>query len=321
MTVPEACAAYLRDLKARNLRPRTIENNECLMRLVEAFARDGSINSLAEIDTPAICAWRESWTCAPSTHRTRLIQLRAFFTHATRAGWIAASPANGVRLPKAERPPTMPLSVDEVQALLSASAHKPKEQALILLLRYSGLSIVDATTLNRSAVQDTGELVLRRAKSGELVTVLLPPEALTALDALPHRPHYFWTGQSRPVTAAKYWRRRLNKIAAAAGVEGYHAHRLRDTFAVELLLAGVAMHDVSTLLGHSSVQTTERYYAPWNEARRGRLVSVVREVHLRDPILRGFTPRKPAGTMTLAPAEADLVTHPEKSALPAHGSR
>ena len=309
MTVPDACAAYLQELKARNFRPSTIESHECLLRLLEAFGRDASIDSLAGIDRATLLAWRANWTCAPATHSKRIKQLGAFFAHAEAAGWIDASPVNGVRPPKAEDAPTMPLSVDEVQALLDASVHKPKAQAFILLLRYSGLSIVDAATLKRSAVHGSGELVLNRAKSGELVTVLLPDVALAALESLPATgAHYFWTGVSKPVTAAKSWRKQLRAVADEAGVSGFHPHRLRDTFAVELLLAGVMIQDVSSLLGHSSVATTERYYAPWNLARRERLSRIVREVHQRDPILLAFTPKKPAGTVTTIPAEASLAT-------------
>jgi len=51
-----------------------------------------------------------------------------------------------------------------------------------------------------------------------------------------------------------------------------HAHRFRDTFAVELLLAGVPLERVSILLGHTSVKITEKHYAPWGAraARAGR---------------------------------------------------
>jgi hypothetical protein len=41
------------------------------------------------------------------------------------------------------------------------------------------------------------------------------------------------------------------------------SHRLRDTFAVQLLLARVPIEQVSVLLGCSSVPITERHYAPW----------------------------------------------------------
>jgi integrase len=42
----------------------------------------------------------------------------------------------------------------------------------------------------------------------------------------------------------------------------------RDTYAVELLLAGVPVDQVSLLLGHSSVKITERHYAPFCKARQ-----------------------------------------------------
>jgi hypothetical protein len=35
---------------------------------------------------------------------------------------------------------------------------------------------------------------------------------------------------------------------------------LQDTFAVEMLLAGVSIDQVSMLLGHSSVKITEKHY-------------------------------------------------------------
>jgi site-specific recombinase XerD len=44
---------------------------------------------------------------------------------------------------------------------------------------------------------------------------------------------------------------------------------LRDTFAVELLLVGVPLHDVAMLLGHKSIKTTEKHYAPFVMARDG----------------------------------------------------
>jgi integrase len=50
----------------------------------------------------------------------------------------------------------------------------------------------------------------------------------------------------------------------------------RDTFAVELLLAGVPIDQVSLLLGHSSVKITERHYAPFCKARQEQLSAAVK---------------------------------------------
>jgi integrase len=51
----------------------------------------------------------------------------------------------------------------------------------------------------------------------------------------------------------------------------FHSHMLRDTFAVEMLLADVPLEDVSRMLPHTSVRVTERHYAPWVKRRRDQL--------------------------------------------------
>ncbi len=50
-----------------------------------------------------------------------------------------------------------------------------------------------------------------------------------------------------------------------------------------LPLADVSLEDVSTLLKHRSLRTTERYYTPWNLARKKRLVATVWAVQPRMP--------------------------------------
>jgi len=47
----------------------------------------------------------------------------------------------------------------------------------------------------------------------------------------------------------------------------------RDTFAVEMLLAGVPLEQLSILLGHKSVKITEKHYAPWVKARQEQLAA------------------------------------------------
>jgi len=54
------------------------------------------------------------------------------------------------------------------------------------------------------------------------------------------------------------------------------SHRLRDTFSVDLLLHGVPLDVVSKLLGHTSIKTTERHYAPWILVRQIKLEEAVK---------------------------------------------
>jgi integrase len=66
-------------------------------------------------------------------------------------------------------------------------------------------------------------------------------------------------------------------------VEG-HAHRFRDTLAVELLLAGVPLERVSILLGHTSIRVTEKHYAPWVRERQEQAEADVKRTWAQDPI-------------------------------------
>ena len=54
-------------------------------------------------------------------------------------------------------------------------------------------------------------------------------------------------------------------------------HMFRSTFAVEMLLAGVPLEQVSMLLGLKSVKITEKHYAPWVKARPEQLEANVRQ--------------------------------------------
>ena len=269
MTLQDACDAYLRDMEARNLRRSTLKNYKYLFRSWLTYAEERELTELSSFNLAEMRAWRESWVCEPGTQVRQLQQLKAFFSHAVRAGWIDASPISALKAPRSQSKPTMPLSRDEFQALVAAATTKPKEQALLFLMRFSGLSICDAVTLRQDAIVGNN-LTLRRAKSGELVMLYLPDLVIrgTGEDQTSDHACFFWTCSSLPSTAANYWRTRLNRIAREVGVRNFRPHRLRDTFAVEALLARVPMPNVSTLLGHNSVTTTERYYAPWDVSRR-----------------------------------------------------
>ena len=104
----------------------------------------------------------------------------------------------------------------------------------------------------------------------------LPPFVVELLEALPGDKYFFWTGRSNPKSAVGDWQRTLRRLFELTRITGGHAHRFRDTFAVELLLAGVPLERVSMLLGHQSTKVTEKHYAPWVLARQEQLESDVR---------------------------------------------
>jgi integrase len=67
----------------------------------------------------------------------------------------------------------------------------------------------------------------------------------------------------------------------------------RDTFAVELLLAGVPLDRVSVLLEHQSIRVTERHYAPWTASRQEQLERDLRASWTDDPVALSQTKGTP----------------------------
>jgi len=89
------------------------------------------------------------------------------------------------------------------------------------------------------------------------------------------------------------WQRTLKAVFRLSGIPDGHAHRFRDTFAVELLQEHVPMDRVSVLLGHSSIKVTEKHYSPWVRARQEQLEADVRRAWEAIPLLSGQTKGTP----------------------------
>ena len=123
------------------------------------------------------------------------------------------------------------------------------------------------------------------------VYTVLPDSVLQALEATPRmtEKNYFWSGQCRRESVAGLWEKRLKKLFDSAGVSkgqgNAMSHRFHDTFAVELLLAGVPIERVSVLLAHQSVRVTERHYNPWVSSRQEQLEADVARTWKEDPVL------------------------------------
>lgn len=299
-TITESTDSFIRDAEARGLRESSLYKYRLLFKQLQAFADDKGLRFLAEFDVDTLRKFRESWTNKNFSARKKLEAMRTFFKFAHASGWITSNAALQIRPPKTDDAPTLPFNRDEFTCVLAACNKYPNKRsaarlrALVLLLRYSGLRITDAVTLARHQIED-GVLTLRTAKTGTDVRLPLHPDVLTALAALPEtNAYYFWSGEGTKKSCVGDYQRAFIKLYKLAGVKNGHAHRWRDTFSVELLLAGVPIDRVSILLGHASVKVTEKHYLPFVKSRQEQLESDVRGSWANQPQNPEFEPHKSA---------------------------
>ena len=285
-TIAQACAAFLTDMEARNLAAETQRKFRLLTRKLLEYCQQHELVTMADLNLARLREFRTTWTIAPVTATKEIERLRSVYEFWAAADWCP-NYARQIKPPRVDRKQTIPLSQDELVRLIAACDRLGVEDALtqermrvlLLVLRYTGLRIGDATQLHASQI-DSGRLILRQGKTGVPVMMPMPAFLLHRLEAIRMESGaYFKPGAARPDVDAGNWRRRFRAIAKLAGLPGVHPHQLRDSFAVGLLAAGVPIETVSTLLGHSSIRITERHYAPWVQSRQIHLERVLQQAH------------------------------------------
>jgi integrase/recombinase XerD len=270
---------FLQDAAARNLSHGTMRLYKLLFRQLLEFATERGISLANYLDLTALTEFRAAWKLGSLTASKKLERLRSIYKFALQRKMVDENFALGLVAPKVKPNPTLPFPKEEFAHIMKP-AESPKVDArvktFILTMRYSGLRISDVATLAVDSLNGN-RLTLYQAKTGEHVSVLIPPYVAEALRSVQHKnPRYFfWSGKSKITTTTGFWRARIAKVFKLAGIQNAHPHRFRDTFAVALLDAGVSLENVSTLLGHQSVRVTEKHYSPWVKTRQDALDKAV----------------------------------------------
>ena len=301
VTVAQAVDAYLADAVSRSVETSTLKKLETIFRKqFLVWTRVEGIEYLDELELDTLLNFRNTWEDGPLAKQKKQSRVIGFFWACVRRRYLTENPAIGLGKIKVVQIPTDYFPPDEFERIIAATyirrgdrgggdvkANQTRLRTMTLLMRWSGLRIRDAVTLERHRLNGDS-LLLYQAKTGTPVYVPLPPHVVEALENIPPGPkpnprYFFWSGNGDPKSAVADWQRsyrRLFKTADIRTADGEkkrcHPHMFRDTFAVEMLLAGVPIDQVSLLLGHASVKITEKSYAPFVKARQLQLQESVR---------------------------------------------
>jgi site-specific recombinase XerD len=301
VTLADAWTALLADLQTR-VSFETRRKYKTLKSQMTAWGNERGLTMPSHFTLDSLSQFRQTWKDSQRTASKKVERLRAFFTFCVDRGWCETNPATKIKLPKVSICPTMPLTPADMVKILTAcdglqitaqasgklGAHRLK--TLILLMRYTGVRISDAVSMTTDRL-DGKRLFLYTAKTGVPVYTVLPDSILKALEVTPRvtETRYFWSGNGKRETAVCDYQEKMKKAFEAAGISkglgNAVSHRFRDTFAVELLLAGVPIERVSILLGHQSVKVTEKHYNPWVRSRQEQLEADVSNAWKNDAFL------------------------------------
>jgi integrase/recombinase XerD len=302
ITVETAVEAYLTDASSRGVAVATLTKLTTIFRKqFLVWTRSQGLEYLDEIDLDALLSFRSTWTDAPLARQKKQSRVIGFFWACVRRGYIHENPTLSLGKIKVVQIPTDYFTPEEFSRIIEATyrvcdnrggfidveANRTRLRTMTLLMRWSGLRIRDAITFERHRLHGDS-LLLYQAKTGTPVYVPLPSHVLDALESLPLGPkpnprYFFWSGNGNPKSAVANWQRSYRRLFRLADIrkpddelKRCHPHMFRDTFAVEMLLAGVPIDQVSLLLGHASVKITEKSYAPFVKARQLQLQESVR---------------------------------------------
>ena len=210
----------------------------------------------------------------------RITAVRKLAVEAADNGLLAPELANGITRVKGVASKGVRLgnwlSVKQAQTLLNtpdaATTKGLRDRAILAVLLGCGLRRSEVAALTMSHIQQRDGrwcIVDLRGKHGRVRTVPMPTWVKVAIDA--------WTsttgvsdgpvfrtvnrgGKAQAVALSEkvVWQL-LQGYAAAAGAPGIAPHDLRRTCAKLCRSAGGELEQIQMLLGHASVQTTERY--------------------------------------------------------------
>ena len=223
--------------------------------------------------------------------KQQIMALRNFYDWRRSRGLAESNPTADLRHPRSKPKPAKKYTTEHLRALFRAidqgvPRSQRRDRAIVLLLLTTGLRREELASLRLADIEFSGRRGVVRVNGkgakerdvpfeGPVVQTLgdwleqrqgLPfdfdPDALFVAFAGPNR------GAQLTVDGHEAL---LGKYARAAKLREWGIHRFRVTFATQLYDDGADIETIRALMGHESIETTRRYLAVSERARKTRL--------------------------------------------------
>lgn len=236
-----------------------------------AWTTSQGIDDLATVHTEqlrAFIAAEHRRGLSPKSLQRRLSACRSCYQWLLKHGRIAASPAAGIRAPKAPRKLPQVLDVDEAVQLVELPTDAPlgvRDRAILELFYSSGLRLSELCALRWRDLDLADGLVTVLGKGSKQRSVPVGSHARKALEdwrresqGQPDAPVF--PGRGGATITPRAVQIRLQRLAQRQGLfKRVHPHLLRHSFASHVLESSGDLRGVQELLGHADIATTQIY--------------------------------------------------------------
>lgn len=239
-------------------RPTTVTSRR---RALTRYARAIAPTEPVHAERRQVEAWYEGLTTTATSRQCELAHVAGFYRWAVDLGHRDDDPTARIRRPKSRVYVPRPMTSADVRRALDEAPDRIRPWLMLMVgcgLRCCEVAVLTAGDVHRDA-GGGGRLFVADGKGGGQRWVPAPQPVLDSLTGLPRRGPLFLRKDGRPgPVSAQLVSHLVNEHLHSVGIEGT-AHALRHTYATRLHGEVGDLLVVRDVLGHRSVQTTQRY--------------------------------------------------------------
>lgn len=210
---------------------------------------------------------------ARSTMARKISTIRSFCRYLVREGVLETNPCESIPVPKVPKSNPRFLSLEEITALLDSSTGDRtidlRDMAIWELFYSSGVRVSELAGMSTGDWDQEGQLIRIRGKGSKTRIIPLGQRASARIRKyLENSGRWPMSKASTPLFLNRHGKRlsvrgiqkRLETRLRSCGLDTrISPHVIRHTFATHLLDSGADLRAIQEMLGHESLQTTQRY--------------------------------------------------------------